>query len=66
MVESGHELLGAAIDLAQHVRAELKTIAGLTVLEDELLGVEASHDLDRLQVLIDVSATATSGYQAAD
>jgi hypothetical protein len=31
-----------------------------------LLGVQASHDLDRLQVLIDVSATGTSGYQAAD
>ena len=36
------------------------------MLDDELLGVEASHDLDRLQVLIDVSATGTSGYQAAD
>jgi arginine/lysine/ornithine decarboxylase len=36
------------------------------VLDEELLGVEASHDLDRLQVLIDVSATGTSGYQAAD
>jgi arginine decarboxylase len=36
------------------------------VLDDELLGVEASHDLDRLQVLMDLSATGTSGYQAAD
>jgi arginine decarboxylase len=30
------------------------------------VGEEASLDLDRLQVLIDVSATGTSGYQAAD
>jgi arginine decarboxylase len=38
----------------------------ITVLDEELLGVEASHDLDRMQILIDVSATGTSGYQAAD
>jgi arginine decarboxylase len=31
-----------------------------------VLDVEASHDLDRLQVLLDVSATGTSGYQARD
>jgi arginine/lysine/ornithine decarboxylase len=36
------------------------------VLDDELVGVEASHDLDRLQVLIDVSEAGATGYQAAD
>ena len=36
------------------------------MLDDELIGVEASHDLDCLQVLMDLSATGTSGYQAAD
>ena len=36
------------------------------VLEDELLGAEASHDLDRLHVVIDVAATGISGYQAVD
>src|SRR4051812_17943898 len=66
MVEHGHELLSAALNLAQHLRAELEKIPGLSVLDDELLGKEASHDLDRMQVLMDVSATATSGYQAAD
>jgi arginine/lysine/ornithine decarboxylase len=58
--------LGAALDLAHGVRAELERIDDVEVLEDELLGVEASHDLDRLQVLMDVAATGTSGYQAAD
>ena len=48
------------------VRDDIELIPGLQVLDDELLGVEATHDLDRLQVLIDVSATGTSGYQAAD
>lgn len=35
-------------------------------MEDELLGEEASCDLDITQILMDVSATGTSGYQAAD
>lgn len=36
------------------------------MLEDELLGSEASYDLDRLKILIDVSERGISGYQAAD
>lgn len=66
MVERGHELLSGALDLACHVREEIELIPDVKVLDDELLGVEASHDLDRMQVLIDVSATGTTGYQAAD
>ncbi|WP_029116328.1 aminotransferase class I/II-fold pyridoxal phosphate-dependent enzyme [Mycobacterium sp. URHB0044] len=66
MVQRGNELLGAALDLAKGLRSDIETIDGVEVLDDELLGVEASHDLDRLQVLLDVSATGTSGYQAAD
>ena len=64
MVQDGHELLG--LKLSQHLRTELQHIPELTVLDEQLLGAEASHDLDRLQVLMDVSATGTSGYQAAD
>lgn len=66
MVQRGHELLGAALDLARQLREDLETIPDVDVLDDELLGVQASHDLDRMQVLMDVSATGTSGYQAAD
>jgi lysine decarboxylase len=66
MVEHGHELLGSALDLAHELRDELERIPDVEVLDEELLGAEASHDLDRLQVLMDVSATGTSGYQAAD
>ena len=36
------------------------------VEEDRLLREEASHDLDRLQILIDISELGISGYQAAD
>lgn len=66
MVEHGRELLGAALDLAHQLRADIEELPGVEVLDDELLGVQASHDLDRLQVLMDVSGTGTSGYQAAD
>ncbi|CAN7418834.1 aminotransferase class I/II-fold pyridoxal phosphate-dependent enzyme [Mycolicibacterium frederiksbergense] len=66
MVQCGGELLGRALQLANRTRSRLAEISDLGVLEDELLGEQASHDLDRLQVLMDVSETGTSGYQAAD
>lgn len=66
MVQRGHELLGGALSLAAQLRQRLSRIGQLEVLEDVLLGAEASHDLDRPQVLLDVSATGTSGYQARD
>ncbi|EFG77890.1 Orn/Lys/Arg decarboxylase, major domain protein [Mycobacterium parascrofulaceum ATCC BAA-614] len=66
MAHRGHELLGAALDLARRLRTDIEAIPDVKVLDDELLGVQASHDLDRMQVLIDVSATGTSGYQAHD
>jgi lysine decarboxylase len=66
MVESGRELISAALRLATQTRGAIGEIPDVEVLDDELLGVEASHDLDRLQVLIDVSATGCSGYQVAD
>ncbi len=48
MVERGHELLSRAIDLAHQVRTAVKAIPDIEVLDDELLGVQASHDLDPL------------------
>jgi arginine/lysine/ornithine decarboxylase len=66
MVQHGHELLGKALSLSGRVREAVNQLDGVSVLDEELLGAEASHDLDRMQVLIDVSGTGTSGYQAAD
>ncbi|WP_238420440.1 aminotransferase class I/II-fold pyridoxal phosphate-dependent enzyme [Gordonia sp. 'Campus'] len=66
MVESGRELLGAALDLARSLRRSIDELPGFTVMHDELLHEEASHDLDELQVLIDVSDLGVSGYQCAD
>ncbi|MFC8044591.1 aminotransferase class I/II-fold pyridoxal phosphate-dependent enzyme [Nocardia sp. NPDC057353] len=66
MVQRGHELLGTALATAKHARARLAELPGIAVMEEILLGDEASHDLDRMQVLLDVSETGTSGYAAAD
>ncbi|MBF6175673.1 aminotransferase class I/II-fold pyridoxal phosphate-dependent enzyme [Nocardia blacklockiae] len=66
MVEHGRELLTAALENAARARTELARIPGITVMEQELLGVEASHDLDRMQVLLDVSETGATGYQVVD
>jgi arginine/lysine/ornithine decarboxylase len=66
MAEQGKELLGSALELVRRVRTEIDEIDGLHVLENELIREEASHDLDPLHVLIDVSALGISGYQAAD
>jgi len=66
MVEHGREKLGTALELVRGLRDDIELIPDVEVLDDELLGVEASHDLDRLQILMDVSATGTTGYQAAD
>src|SRR5947209_454501 len=66
MVEHGHELLGATLDLAGQLRERLAEIPGVDVMADELLGEQASTDLDRMQILMDISQTGTSGYQAAD
>ncbi|HEY0693775.1 MAG TPA: aminotransferase class I/II-fold pyridoxal phosphate-dependent enzyme [Kribbella sp.] len=66
MVRDGHQLLDAALELARTARAAIDDLPGLRVVEDELVAAEASHDLDRLQCMIDTSEAGISGYQAAD
>ncbi len=66
MVQHGSELLGNALALARRLRTDIDALPGIHVLEDELLAVESSHDLDRMQILMDLSALGISGYQAAD
>lgn len=66
MVEHGTALLGDALKLADALRERINRIAGLTVMDRELLGEQASHDLDRMQILIDVSDLGITGYQCND
>jgi lysine decarboxylase len=66
MVERGHDLLDAALARAHDVRERIEKIPDVEVLDRELLGHQASHDLDRLQILMDIESTGTSGYQGVD
>jgi len=66
MALHGQELLGAALKLATAARAEIDNLPGLNVLEDRLVSKEASHDLDRLQIMVDTLEAGISGYQASD
>jgi arginine/lysine/ornithine decarboxylase len=66
MVEQGSELLHSALQLADRLRSDIDRLPGMHVVRDELLGAEASNDLDRLQIMIDLSELGISGYQAAD
>jgi arginine/lysine/ornithine decarboxylase len=66
MVQHGHAQLGAALALAEQVRSEVEALPGLHVLREEFLGAEASHDLDPLHLVTDVSGLDITGYDAAD
>jgi arginine decarboxylase len=66
MVEHGERLLDEALTLTDSVRERLEALDGLHVLREELIRAEASHDLDPMHVLMDVSELGISGYQAAD
>jgi arginine decarboxylase len=66
MVQHGHQLLSDVLGLVETVRDRITALPGLHVLSDELIGAEASHELDPLKVIIDVSGLGISGYQAAD
>jgi arginine decarboxylase len=66
MVQHGHDLLSDTLALAHEVRQCIETLPGLHVLHDELIGAEASHELDPLKVIVDLSDLGISGYQAAD
>jgi arginine decarboxylase len=62
----GERLLGAAIDRAQHLRATISQIDGLSVMdEDDIFGPGACA-LDPTHVTVDVLELGLTGYAAAD
>ncbi|MFB4319295.1 aminotransferase class I/II-fold pyridoxal phosphate-dependent enzyme [Actinomadura sp. 21ATH] len=66
MMEEGRGLLRNALDLAEHARAEIERIPGLHVEREGFLGPGRAHDLDPLQIVIDLTALGCTGYRAAD
>ncbi|XVQ15063.1 aminotransferase class I/II-fold pyridoxal phosphate-dependent enzyme [Spirillospora sp. CA-255316] len=66
MVEQGEEMLQNTLDLAREVRDEIRRIPGLHVEHDAFLGEGRAHDLDPLQIVIDLTGLGCTGYRAAD
>ena len=66
MVEHGHDLLQAALELAGDLRQDVERIPGMHVDHDEFLGPDRAFDLDPLQVIIDIAELGVLGYRAAD
>src|SRR4051795_1158059 len=66
MVEHGRDLLDAALQRAERVRAALEDLPGLDLLGEEVIGTGGAFELDPLSISIDVSGLGISGYQAAD
>ncbi|MEU3465629.1 ornithine decarboxylase [Streptomyces sp. NPDC006733] len=67
MVEQGRGLYDSALKLASTVRARIASIEGLHVHgRKDFCGPGRSADMDPLQIIIDITGLATTGYRAAD
>ncbi|MBB4919282.1 aminotransferase class I/II-fold pyridoxal phosphate-dependent enzyme [Streptosporangium saharense] len=67
MVQYGRALYDRALELAATARSDIAAVEGLRVHDrDDLCGPGRASDADPLQVIVDVSALGTGGYQVAD
>src|ERR1043165_1215999 len=66
MGQHGNELLGRALSLVESVRAEVTRIPGLHLVGAEIVGPGKASSFDPLKVIVDVTESGISGYQAAD
>ncbi|MGV2920377.1 aminotransferase class I/II-fold pyridoxal phosphate-dependent enzyme [Streptomyces alfalfae] len=67
MVEHGRALFDDALALAGTVRARIGDIEGMHVHgREDFCGPGRAHDLDPLQVIVDITGLGTTGYRVAD
>lgn len=64
-VTRGPELLSRTIAGLHEIRAALREVPGLDVLDERLVGAPGVHAYDPLRVVIDVRGTGCSGYDLA-
>jgi arginine/lysine/ornithine decarboxylase len=64
-VTRGHELLGETLEAMDDIRAAVRGIEGLDVLDSSLAGAPGVHGYDPLRLAIDVRGTGASGYDVA-
>ena len=62
----GEELLGETIAALEQTRAAIRSIAGLDVLDEGLVGRAGVADWDPLRLSIDVRGVGSSGYRLAE
>lgn len=67
MVQDGHDLLTETLAVAADLRSDIETIAGLRVHgREDFCGPGRAHDLDPLQVVVDLEPLGCSGYRAVE
>jgi arginine/lysine/ornithine decarboxylase len=66
MVQHGHELISAALDLAHRTRAQIEDIEGLHVCGEEFTSPGRAFDRDPLHLVIDTTGLDVLGYRAVD
>ncbi len=64
LATKGEQLLDTAINLSNHLRSHINLIPGLYCPGREILGTEATFDLDDTKILINVIELGITGYQA--
>lgn len=66
MVAEGRPLLDTALERAGRLRERLERVAGLTVMDDSVIGHDSVAEWDPLKLSVDVSALGITGYQAKE
>jgi lysine decarboxylase len=61
----GSELLGETLTALTALRAQVRAIPGLEVLDERLVGAPGVHAYDPLRLAIDVRGTGATGYELA-
>ncbi|MFF5448025.1 aminotransferase class I/II-fold pyridoxal phosphate-dependent enzyme [Streptomyces sp. NPDC012888] len=66
MAEHGRELLEAALRRAGRIRAAVRDMPGLRLMDREVVRAGLAADLDPLKIVIDVRGLGISGMQASE
>jgi arginine/lysine/ornithine decarboxylase len=66
MVEHGKELLDTALARSTRLREGIAALAGLDLMDREIVRRGGAHDLDPLRLTVDVRGLGLTGYQAAE
>ncbi|WCK53120.1 aminotransferase class I/II-fold pyridoxal phosphate-dependent enzyme [Aneurinibacillus sp. Ricciae_BoGa-3] len=64
LVLNGKELMDRVLELAAFVRDEINQIPGLYCVGKEILGTEATYDMDPSKLIIQVRGLGITGHQA--